>query len=438
MWNQRLRGRDNTKVDVLIVDESYKHERVVDITEDASDTNDEERDEEEDEQLDDHREDKTALKRSHSKTISRAANDSSDNEEPADGGNQIDYFTASSQRTKRSQNNFNDIDLQFLQNMNEDEFQMHGKEKEDLLQTYKTELFSIWFELMLEGFNVILYGFGSKKAILDKFREEWLMDEHHLIIFGYFTELNLKQIIGCLKEALNFEKSDESSILQSASEMKNDLYLVIHSMDFLFSTNKKIKSFIRQLMVASNNKIHILASVDHIHSGLLWSSHESHQLNWIWYETHTFLPFKLERGYCSSILSSNLNSMLSQYLTLSSIEHVYDSLTPNAKKIFILIAKYYLKNVNASVADNVEMNDDECEEMVIPDPNFDGLAFSTLYRQCREEFLVNSEITLRTQLTEFKDHKLIKTMKSLEGTEIIALCIDLSLVKKFVNKVERS
>lgn len=34
-----------------------------------------------------------------------------------------------------------------------------------------------------------------------------------------------------------------------------------------------------------------------------------------------------------------------------------------------------------------------------------------LYTRCREKFLVNSDTNLRAQLTEFKDHKLVKVKK---------------------------
>ena len=34
-----------------------------------------------------------------------------------------------------------------------------------------------------------------------------------------------------------------------------------------------------------------------------------------------------------------------------------------------------------------------------------------MYTRCREKFLVNSDTNLRAQLTEFKDHKLIKVKK---------------------------
>ncbi|PIO30760.1 hypothetical protein AB205_0183230 [Aquarana catesbeiana] len=67
------------------------------------------------------------------------------------------------------------------------------------------------------------------------------------------------------------------------------------------------------------------------------------------------------------------------------------SLTPNARGIFRLLAEYQLAN-----KDN---------------PSYQGLSFQDFYQQCREAFLVNSDLTLRAQLTEFKDHKLIRTKK---------------------------
>lgn len=49
-----------------------------------------------------------------------------------------------------------------------------------------------------------------------------------------------------------------------------------------------------------------------------------------------------------------------------------------------------------------------------------GLSFQDFYQRCREAFLVNSDLTLRTQLTEFRDHKLIRTRK-------VELCFILEL-----------
>ncbi|MEQ2198135.1 Origin recognition complex subunit 2, partial [Xenoophorus captivus] len=46
-------------------------------------------------------------------------------------------------------------------------------------------------------------------------------------------------------------------------------------------------------------------------------------------------------------------------------------------------------------------------------PSYTGLSFQDFYQRCREAFLVNSDLSLRTQLIEFKDHKLIRTRKVL-------------------------
>lgn len=53
-------------------------------------------------------------------------------------------------------------------------------------------------------------------------------------------------------------------------------------------------------------------------------------------------------------------------------------------------------------------NADLCSHLLLNPP---GLSFQDFYQQCREAFLVNSDLTLRAQLTEFRDHKLIRTKK---------------------------
>ena len=60
---------------------------------------------------------------------------------------------------------------------------------------------------------------------------------------------------------------------------------------------------------------------------------------------------------------------------LNSLTHVFVSLTPNAKKIYIIIIKYQLAN---------------------EDDNYNGISFMELYRKCRSEFLVPSDLALRT------------------------------------------
>ena len=52
--------------------------------------------------------------------------------------------------------------------------------------------------------------------------------------------------------------------------------------------------------------------------------------------------------------------------------------------------------------------------------NYQGLAFMELYRKCRAEFLVASDLALRAQLTEFRDHKLVRSKK----VDVVSIQLD--------------
>lgn len=69
-------------------------------------------------------------------------------------------------------------------------------------------------------------------------------------------------------------------------------------------------------------------------------------------------------------------------------------------------------------------------------PSYTGLSFQDFYQQCREAFLVNSELTLRAQLTEFRDHKLIRTKKGTDGVEYLLIPVDNGTLTDFLEKEE--
>lgn len=44
------------------------------------------------------------------------------------------------------------------------------------------------------GFNILLYGLGSKKLLLEKFRTSMLSDSMHLVVNGFFPSITLKSV----------------------------------------------------------------------------------------------------------------------------------------------------------------------------------------------------------------------------------------------------
>ena len=54
--------------------------------------------------------------------------------------------------------------------------------------------FAQWKCQLLNGFNVLCYGFGSKKQLLTDFGEKMLADYNYFVVNGYYPSLNVKQV----------------------------------------------------------------------------------------------------------------------------------------------------------------------------------------------------------------------------------------------------
>lgn len=141
----------------------------------------------------------------------------------------------------------------------------------------------------------------------------------------------------------------------------------------------------------------------------MWNNTKLNNFNFIWYDVTSYLPYTDETAFENSLLISNSGA-----LELSSMKSVFQSLTSNAKGIYMMLVKYQLKNSSSQ--------------------NYQGMLFKDLYSACRESFLVSSDIALRAQLTEFLDHKLARLKRSADGSENITVPIHNTLLQKFMGE----
>lgn len=304
--------------------------------------------------------------------------------------------------------------------MQQDELKHHLKDVQSShinetvrLHCEKTLLFDKWMFQLLCGFNILLYGFGSKRDLLEQFRTHCLKKCWHLVINGFFPNITVKQILNLITEDIlckdiSFKNiSDQYTFIKNEfnADIKSRLFLLVHNIDGQMLRSQNAQSALGHLASAKN--IHVIASIDHINAPLIWDQNKSSQFNWLWYDCTTFEPYSEETSYENSMLVQQSGT-----LALSSLTHVLRSLTPNACGIFKLLANCQLDN-----EDNT---------------SYQGLSFTELYSKCRERFLVNSDLTLRAQLTEFKDHKLIKTKKGFDGVEYLSVALDISTIKQYM------
>ncbi|NWR60496.1 ORC2 protein, partial [Bucorvus abyssinicus] len=290
----------------------------------------------------------------------------------------------------------------------------YAAEIKELNQQHES-LFSKWMLQLHLGFNIVLYGLGSKHDLLEKFRTSALQDSVHLVVNGYFPSITVRSILNSItEEVLDHIGTFRSPLDQLGFIIKRfkedsslELYVLIHNLDSQMLRGERSQQILAQL--SSLPSIYLIASIDHINAPLMWDQAKLSLYNWLWYETTTFSPYVEETSYENSLLVQQSGS-----LALSSLTHVLCSLTHNARGIFKLLAHYQLEN-----KDN---------------PSYPGLSFQDFYQQCREAFLVNSDLTLRAQLTEFRDHKLIRTKRGADGVEYLLIPVDDNTLTDFLEK----
>ncbi|XP_023786583.1 origin recognition complex subunit 2 [Cyanistes caeruleus] len=290
----------------------------------------------------------------------------------------------------------------------------YAAEIRDLNQQHET-LFSKWMLQLHLGFNIVLYGLGSKRDLLEKFRTSLLQDSVHLVVNGYFPSITVRSILNSItEEVLDHIGTFRSPLDQLefiSKRFKEDssleLYVLIHNLDSQMLRGERSQQILAQL--SSLPSIYLIASIDHINAPLMWDQAKLSLYNWLWYETTTFNPYVEETSYENSLLVQQSGS-----LALSSLTHVLHSLTLNARGIFRLLAQRQLEKKDS--------------------PSYPGLSFQDFYQQCREAFLVNSDLTLRAQLTEFRDHKLIRTKRGADGVEYLLIPVDDSTLTDFLEK----
>ncbi|KAH8278880.1 hypothetical protein KR018_010686 [Drosophila ironensis] len=286
-----------------------------------------------------------------------------------------------------------------------------------IMEEYRS-YFPKWMCILNEGFNILLYGLGSKRQLLQSFHQEILSKQTVLVINGFFPSLTLKDvldsIIGEILDAGLSPANPHEAVDMIEEEFalipETHLFLIVHNLDGAMLRNVRAQAILSRLSKVPN--IHLLASIDHINTPLLWDQSKLSGFNFSWWDCTTMLPYTDETAFENSLLVQN-----SGELALSSMRSVFSSLTTNSRGIYMLIVKYQLKNKGNAT--------------------YQGMPFKDLYSSCREAFLVSSDLALRAQLTEFLDHKLVKSKRSVDGSEQLTIPIDSGLLQQFLEEQEK-
>ncbi|XP_040945360.1 origin of replication complex subunit 2 isoform X1 [Gossypium hirsutum] len=70
----------------------------------------------------------------------------------------------------------------------------HQNDVANLINSYKS-LYPKWVFDLRCGFGLLMYGFGSKKSLIEDFASTALADHSVVVINGYLQSINIKQVL---------------------------------------------------------------------------------------------------------------------------------------------------------------------------------------------------------------------------------------------------
>ena len=307
---------------------------------------------------------------------------------------------------------------------------------------------------LAEGFNLIFYGFGSKRHALNDLARACAASRHGhghghgrappahvLVLNGFLPSFSARDIIAVLARLPGAPqgvqgvaqflsdppaKSSSSPLGQKQSVWRRRLVLVIHNMDAPALRASKTRALLGAL--ASLEGVQIAGSVDHINAPLLWTSTELLAGRWLWHDLTTLASYDAElagadpaslrgvaalraggaAGAAADGMGAGAGAGAGGRMTETAARHVLAAVTQRARKLFVLMGRRQLDALadagsNSSGGGVVDSTTPaEAGEVAI--------GYDMLFNLARDHFVATNDTALRALLGEFKDHGLVVTV----------------------------
>lgn len=299
-----------------------------------------------------------------------------------------------------------------------------------------------WIFELEEGFNVCLYGYGSKRIVVDKFMERLY---HHLanhkaykgmkrkpklaVINGYTAGITIKDILTTIASTIvpaNTKTPNQpSSLLDFLLETLTNnppahpVPVIINSIDSLHLRKTPAPSMLARL--AAHPAINLICSADSPNFPLLWDVGLKTQYKFLFHDATTFAPYDAEIDVVETV-NELLGRSGRRIGGKDGVGFVLRSLPDNARQLFQMLIT---EQLSLSIMEGED--EDELPELAngkkgaqpkaSVSSSVQGIEYRVLYHKAVEAFISTNEVSFRTLLKEFHDHQMIESRKDGMGTE---------------------
>ncbi|OAK94825.1 ORC2-domain-containing protein [Phaeosphaeriaceae sp. SRC1lsM3a] len=299
-----------------------------------------------------------------------------------------------------------------------------------------------WIFELEEGFNVCLYGYGSKRIVVDKFTACLY---HHLakheayngtrrkpkiaVVNGYTAGITIKDVLTTIASTIvpaNTKVPNQPSTLLdfildtlNTTPPVHPVPVIINSIDSLHFRRMQAPSMLARL--AAHPAINLVCTADTPNFPLLWDVGLKTQYKFLFHDATTFAPYDAEIDVVETV-NELLGRSGRRVGGKDGVGFVLRSLPDNARKLFSMLI---MEQLSLSIMEGGD--EDESQEIgnggksaqrkhVVPDTT-QGIEYRVLYHKAVQAFICSNEVGFRTLLKEFHDHQMIESRKDGMGTE---------------------
>ncbi|KAI4135027.1 MAG: hypothetical protein LQ347_001031 [Umbilicaria vellea] len=310
------------------------------------------------------------------------------------------------------------------------------------LQDLHSRSFPQWLFELSQSFNICLYGWGSKRHLVNAFAS-YLYRQYPdspapkiLVVNGYTSTITPRTVLSTVASAFfdtlagKLPSAPTEIVDAILTHVQNQpppqpLYILLNSLDA--TPLRRSQGLLARL--ASSPHIHLLATCDTPNFPLLWDSAQRELFSWAFHDTTTFQTF--DGAEIMSVVD-DVNELLGRtgrtVKGKEGVGFVLRSLPENARNLYRVLVAEVLAGLDEGIGGGEDAGvsdeeDDGGEHGTRRMPLSEGGAveYRVLYQKAVEEFICSSEMAFRTLLKEFHDHQMIVSRKDGIGTEMLGV-----------------
>ncbi|KIJ54962.1 hypothetical protein M422DRAFT_24825 [Sphaerobolus stellatus SS14] len=372
------------------------------------------------------------------------------------------YFSLASKPARTSDNVFSErveplTPVEYTRLLSSSEtLKNHAPEYQKIFEGH-TKLFPRYALELQEGFNLLFFGFGSKRNLLNAFAKSFCAKKGYVVIVnGYMPRIGVKDLISSIEEVpgltslpltastLEAQTKRIYSFLLPPAVRPNDptsprpLFLIIHNIDSPAFRTPRAKALLS--LLALNPRIHIIASTDHINAQMLFSTSEASTRKhsyvratedipptrgfaWVWHDMTTLGHYEAELAHVD-VTSASLGragkmggaagGAGERGMTETAAQHILMSVNVKAKKLFALLGKTLLDSLEeagAGAGGGPNKGGDKQLQAC-------AVSYDALFNAARTDFIATNDTTFKALLAEFRDHGLV-VLTTVAGAEAL-------------------